>query len=233
MNKGWIKLHRKVMEQSFWKKSAYVHLWMHLLLKANHEEIEFEFNGKAFDLKAGQFVTGRTSISADTRIPGSTVERILKFLESEHLIGQQKTNKYRVITIVNWSRYQAIQIKSGQQDEQQHPKIGQQSGQQSGHIQEVIKKIKKNKNYDSDFDLLWAIYPRRLGRKDAFRHFKASVKTEGDIANIKIALNNFIAYIKAEKTEEKYISHGSTWFNNWEDWIEKKVSKGHWASVSG
>jgi hypothetical protein len=64
------------------------------------------WNGAIIVVKEGQLITGRRALSEQTGIPGTTVERILDFLENEHQIGQQKTNKYRLITIVNWDKYQ-------------------------------------------------------------------------------------------------------------------------------
>jgi len=72
-----------------------------------------------------------------------------------------------------------------------------------------------------DFNSLWEIYPKKDGKKDAERHFKSSVKNDKDYENIKKALNNYIENVKG--TELKYIKNGSTWFNNWHDWVDFKV----------
>jgi hypothetical protein len=103
---GWIKLHRKIILKGFYKKSQYLHLWIHLLLSANHKENEFLWNGKNIIIKEGQLLIGRKQLSIDTGIPQSTIEKILRFLETEHQIEQQKTTKFRIITIVNWKKYQ-------------------------------------------------------------------------------------------------------------------------------
>jgi hypothetical protein len=70
------------------------------------------------------------------------------------------------------------------------------------------------------FENLWMKYPRQIGKKRAFTHFKASVKTMQDILDIQKALWNYVQKIKKERTEEKYIQYGSTWFNNWRDWLD-------------
>lgn len=103
---GWIKLHRKLLNKGFYKNSQYVHLWVHLLLLANHTEHEYMHDGTLIMVKEGQLITGRDKLVDATGIPGTTIERILKMLENEHQIGQQKTNKYRVITILNWKEHQ-------------------------------------------------------------------------------------------------------------------------------
>lgn len=69
------------------------------------------WNGGVILIKEGQLLTGRKALSADTDIPEATIERILKYLESEHQIEQQKYTKFRVITILNWKEYQISDTK--------------------------------------------------------------------------------------------------------------------------
>ena len=93
-------------------------LWLHLLCMASHCESEFLWNGELKTIRIGQFITGRKELSKQTGIPETTIERILKVLESGHQIQQQKTTKYRLITILNWSKYQVVDNKrttNGQQ----------------------------------------------------------------------------------------------------------------------
>ena len=76
--------------------------------------------------------------------------------------------------------------------------------------------------FETEFVSLWKRYPRPLGRKQALKHFSATVKTVESCAAINKALDNYLAYLEAEKTDPKFIKHGSTWFNNWEEWTEYK-----------
>lgn len=115
MGNGWIKLHRKLQLKGYYTQSQYVHLWVHLLLSANHKSNEYMTNGQIIHIKAGQLLTGRKQLSVGTGIPESTIERILKLLENEHQIEQQKTTKYRLITIVNWSEHQKTDSTSDSQ----------------------------------------------------------------------------------------------------------------------
>jgi hypothetical protein len=73
------------------------------------------------------------------------------------------------------------------------------------------------------FESLWQEYPKRLGKKEALRHFTASVKTDVDVSDIRIALQKFRAHIQGR--EKRYIPNGSTWFNNWRDWIDFEEEK--------
>lgn len=78
---------------------------------------------------------------------------------------------------------------------------------------------------EEEFDKIYSQYPRKEGRKEAIRHFKATIKTKTDIDAIWKALEAYKAYIKANKTEPQYIKMASTWFNNWEDWKDREPVK--------
>lgn len=71
-----------------------------------------------------------------------------------------------------------------------------------------------------DFESLWNKYPRRIGKKKAEAHFRASVKTEEDFKNINTALDNYLRSDTVAKGESQYIQHGKTWFNNWHDYLD-------------
>ena len=119
MNYGFIYLWRKTIEKGWYTNSKYVHLWVHILLSVNHEAKEFLWNGRSITIKPGQFITGRKELSTKTGISGTTIERILRTFESEHQIGQQKTNKYRLITVKNWVSYQSARTAKRTTDGQQ------------------------------------------------------------------------------------------------------------------
>jgi len=140
MENGWIKLHRQLKNKGYWKKSAYVHLWVHLLLSVNHKPKEFMWNGQIIMVKEGQMITGRKQLSEETGISQTSIERILKMLENEHQIGQQKTTKYRLITIVNWGSHQKVDSTLDNKRTT--------SGQQADTNKNVknVKNVKKDKN---------------------------------------------------------------------------------------
>lgn len=108
MDKGWIKLHRKILENPIvCKDSDHFAVWVYLLLEATHDDIDVLFGGKRITLKSGQLITGRKSISEKFQISESKVQRILKMLESEQQIEQQTTSVNRLISIVKLSEYQS------------------------------------------------------------------------------------------------------------------------------
>lgn len=71
-----------------------------------------------------------------------------------------------------------------------------------------------------DFEFVWKAYPNKDGRKEAERHFHATVKTEADWIEINRALENYVKHLRNETWKKP--KNGSTWFNNWRDWVNWK-----------
>jgi predicted transcriptional regulator len=111
-NKGWIKIHRKIMETSWYKRSIVVHLFIHLLIKANHQESKFFWNGKEITIKRGEFITGLSKLSEETGISIQSIRTALNILKSTNTITIKSTNKFSIIQIVNYDQYQNEDIKS-------------------------------------------------------------------------------------------------------------------------
>jgi hypothetical protein len=112
---GWIKLHRKMLDNPVvCKDSDHLAVWVYLLLNATHESYPALFRGEKITLEPGQLITGRKSISQKLGIDESKTQRIIKSLKNEQQIEQQTSNQNRLITIVRWDDYQNCE----QQNEQ-------------------------------------------------------------------------------------------------------------------
>ena len=113
---GWVKSFRCMLDNPVVCKDAeYFAVWNYLLLMAAHKEQDMMFNGERITLVPGQLITGRKAISGKFNIAESKVQRILKKLESEHQIEQQTSTKNRLISIVNWDKYQCDEQQTEQQ----------------------------------------------------------------------------------------------------------------------
>ena len=94
-----------------------------------------------------------------------------------------------------------------------------------------VKDKAMDKEKEIQFDKIYSQYPKKSGRKEAWKYFKASVTNDIDYGSICKALDNYIKHLEVEKTEPKYIKMASTWFNNWKDWIDWKEPEGYGKSI--
>lgn len=134
-NNGWIKLHRKLLDNPIIMKDAeHLAVWMYLLLNATHAEYPALFKGQKIMLQPGQLITGRKSIADKLVINESKVRRILDCFESDQQIDRQRSNKNTLISLKNWDKYQILD----QQMTNKRPTSDQQVT--------TNKNIKNNKN---------------------------------------------------------------------------------------
>ena len=138
-NNGWIKLHRKMLDNPIIMKDAeHLAVWMYLLLNATHAEYPALFKGQKIMLQPGQLITGRKSIADKLVINESKVRRILDCFESDQQIDRQRSNKNTLISLKNWDKYQILDQQNDQQMTNKRPTSDQQVT--------TNKNIKNNKN---------------------------------------------------------------------------------------
>ncbi len=80
----------------------------------------------------------------------------------------------------------------------------------------------QSNNIYTEFETLWKSYPRKLGKPKALKAYEKARKNGVTYEQVERGLNNYLAQIKAQKTETEFIKHGSTWFNGecWNDEYE-------------
>jgi hypothetical protein len=112
---GWIKLYRKFCEWEWFNVSEMVHLFIYLLLNANHEHGTW----KGIDVKRGQIITGLNTLHKNTGISIRKLRTCLDRLEKTREIDRQTTNKYSIITISNYEEYQTKETTTDKQSDKQ------------------------------------------------------------------------------------------------------------------
>ena len=67
---------------------------------------------------------------------------------------------------------------------------------------------------------IYSAYPRKLGKQLGIDRLARQNFTEERLADFKKAVDNYSAYCKQQKTEEKFILHFSTFVGRWKDWLD-------------
>jgi len=125
---GWVKFYRRTMRSAVWAKPELLKLWSLCLLKANHKMVWVPIEGlrKPAKVLPGQFITGRFQLHKDyyrrhkrtAKSPG-TVWRWLQTLRDMENLTLEMNNRFTMVTICNWEKYQSPPDKNGQANEQQ------------------------------------------------------------------------------------------------------------------
>jgi hypothetical protein len=79
---------------------------------------------------------------------------------------------------------------------------------------------------EEEFENIWRIYPRKIGKKKSFDSFKKARKIKKiPYETIENGLYRYIRYLEQQGTDEQYIMHGSTWFGQ-EKWQDEYILTG-------
>ena len=199
MNSGYIKLHRKILDNPLVMKSSdHFAIWMYLLLNAAHKKYDTLIGSERVTLNPGQLVTGRKKIAKDLKINESKVQRILKLFENCQQIEQQMNNLCRVISILKWDDYQHSNIQL--------------------NTERTLNKNTNNiKNiYIDQFNEFWNVYDKKVSKPKAITAYNKALKKVSH-QTIMSALNNQKKLWVGK--DKAYIKHPTTWLNQecWED----------------
>ncbi|MEM8060040.1 hypothetical protein Q4R27_15410 [Morganella morganii subsp. sibonii] len=96
------------MDSRLYRDSQAVHLWLHLILKANHTDEEVNTDIGMMIVRRGQMITGRPTLVSETFIPDNKVKSLLRTFESKGMINiESKGRKFSLISIVKYDDFQS------------------------------------------------------------------------------------------------------------------------------
>ena len=129
MNRGYIHLWRKSLDAGWIRNHELWAFWSWCLLKATYREYDAIVGLQRVHLKPGQFVFGLKKASQETGLSIQQIRTILGFLKKAGNLTIKTTNKFSVITIINWDTYQGGETQINKQsnkpltNDQQHTRI--------------------------------------------------------------------------------------------------------------
>ena len=164
---GWIKLHRKFLDWEWFNKSEAVHLFLYMLLKANHKSGKWQ----GIDIERGQFISSLGNISNATGISLQTIRTILKKLEKTNEIELKSTSQYTLVTICKYECYQ------DEKDEANKPLT---NNQQTTNKQLTTNKNEKKEKNEKEVILDSWIEYRKAAKKSLTQQSIKSILTKMD-----------------------------------------------------
>ena len=221
---GWLKLYRSILDSAVFQDAEVLKVWIWLLCNVAFEQHDTICYGKVIHLKPGQIATGRKKIAQCTDLNETKVYRALIAIKSLGNIEIKSTNKYSIITVVNWDKYQDENCKRTANEQQTNSKTTaeeqQDNSKRTQHKNGKNGKKEKNIYICSFFQSVWDEYPKKLGKNKVTKAAMEQLEEAGETA-VMDAVRRYVEKIKRDGTEEKYIMHGSTFFNGaWKDYLE-------------
>lgn len=139
LKKGYIALHRKIVDWEWYKEPYTLLVFIHLILTANYEPKKFM--GKT--IAAGERVASYPTIAKELGLSVQNVRTAIKHLKLTHEVTYRTNHQYTVFTVVNYSLYQ-----DKQQTNQRTPNRRLTDAQQTPNTNVI--KINKDINKDKE-----------------------------------------------------------------------------------
>jgi hypothetical protein len=100
--KGFIKLHRQIMDWEWYRDPNTKAVFIHILLNACYDQCRF----MGTDVSRGQYITSLNRLSSDINVSVRQVRTALNRLMKTGEIDMQSTNKFTIITVCKYESYQ-------------------------------------------------------------------------------------------------------------------------------
>lgn len=143
---GYVKIHRKLLQWGWYQDHAVKEVWLHLLLTAAFRKSSY----RGIDILPGQCIVSTEQMAKDLGFTRQQVRTAINKLKSTNEITSKSTNKFSVVTLVNWEEYQlkekTITNKSTNTLTNEQPTNNQQITNKQPHLKNVknVKNIKNN-----------------------------------------------------------------------------------------
>lgn len=204
-------------------------LWVICLTEATHKGYDQMVGKQIVRLEPGQFVTGRFDLHSmynqglkkKEMVTEYTVWRWLKTLEEGEFLSIKSHSKYSVVSVVNWEFYQCREHENDQQMSNKRA-----ADEQQMSTNKNVKNVKKE--YTSEFESFWSIYPRQKEKSKAFKCWGSRSKEGTSPDDMIKAAKNYAAEVKRKGTQEDYIKLPATFLGPskpYEDYMKTSIEK--------
>ncbi len=108
MSDGWIKLHRKLLENPLLRDDFYFRLFVReILLKATHQPHRMIRGGREITLDPGQLCISMRALAREMKVSEKTIRNKMAVIRSSAICQTKSSALGTVITVCNWSLYQS------------------------------------------------------------------------------------------------------------------------------
>ena len=188
MNRGYVRLWRKSLDAGWIRNHKLWTFWTYCLMKASYKEFDAIVGLQVVHLMPGQFIFGRKKAAEETGLTEREIRTIIDFLRKAGNLTIKTTNKFSIISIINWTIYQSEEIENDQLNDQQRANKGPHTS---------IKEIKTFLSNSDEVRLSELLFEKILSRnpnhkkpniqswaKDVDRMIRIDHRTPADIRRV-------------------------------------------------
>ena len=109
-DKGWVKLHRDIMDHWMWEDEPFTkaQAWIDLILLANHKEERFHHRGKIINGERGCVYRSISWLAKRWKWSRDKTRSFLHLLENDGMVTVNSSVNQTAIALVNYGKYQDL-----------------------------------------------------------------------------------------------------------------------------
>ena len=202
---GFVKLDRGILNWEWYSEPCTRGLFIHCILKANWKAGSWK--GQPYE--RGQFITSLSSLADETGYSVQNIKTALKHLISTGELTSKATNKYRIITVCNYDKYQVTN-----KPDNKVLTNNQQTANKQLTTDEEYKEIKNKRSnniYASSFEEVWKIYPKKKEKSASYKAYQNRINDGFTEEELLKATKAYVA--ECEKTGQ-WVKTAKTFFGS-------------------
>jgi len=146
-NKGFILLHRQILDHWIFNDSQKLRFWLHLLFRANFSNTKVNIGNQLIDLERGSFIASLEKLGLLINKSRETARAWLKLLQQDQMIEFKTTSKYTLIKIINYENFQASMDKNLKQ---KIHRMETEENQAGNNLAQIINYKKEKNNINNE-----------------------------------------------------------------------------------
>jgi hypothetical protein len=210
VHRGYIKLWRVSLEKPIFQNPNLWQFATWCLMKATHKKIIHMVGYQSVELNPGQFVYGRNKASKELRSTPRKMRTCVSTLKKLDFLTIKTTNKFSVITVVNWDIYQPDEEKTTNKVTNKRPTNDQQTTTNKNN-----NNIKNNGDYPFR-------YKKKVPLPKNFHTTPDMIAYAKEIGYLGIPDEHTKTMILSSKAKDyKY----KDWHAAWKTWLRNAIAK--------
>jgi uncharacterized phage protein (TIGR02220 family) len=233
-SKGYFIIWRCMFDDTLWINGtpAQKILMIICIGKANHEPAEWSWLGEKFAVERGQFITSidKLKTAMGKHITIQNIRSALNNLEKYHFLTQIATKSGRLITVLNYSKYQlATNIDTNKEVTKTQQRGNKEVTPNNNNKKNNNDKNDNNEIYNDVISYLNLRADRKYTVIPAHTKFISARIKEGEytLEDFQKVIDTKVAQWK-DKPEDKYLRPETLFGNKFEGYLNEKVKNTDW-----